>query len=73
MTLEDFFDFKHIRNQIPNMGKTVDRNSVKFMSGLMYTVRKGDPLVTIHYNLNEPAVQMNLFFKQAARQSDLPL
>ncbi|GFS01082.1 hypothetical protein ElyMa_004572800 [Elysia marginata] len=24
-------------------------------------MRKGDPLVTIHYNLDQPAVQMNLF------------
>ena len=27
----------------------------------MNTVRKGEPLVTVNYNLNEPALQMNLF------------
>ena len=61
MTQEDFSDLKYIRNQLPNMTKTVDRESLKFMSVGLYTVRKGDPLFTIHYNVNAPTLQIILF------------
>lgn len=67
MVQEDFLDFKQMSKQIINMNKTTDRETVKFMKIRLYSVRKGDPLVTIHYNLNESAVQMNLF--QSGRKS----
>ncbi|GFN91467.1 hypothetical protein PoB_001797300 [Plakobranchus ocellatus] len=43
------------------MIKTVDRQDVKFIYIRMCAVRKGDPVVIIHCNLNEPAVLFNLF------------
>ncbi|GFR90754.1 DNA repair protein rhp54 [Elysia marginata] len=61
MVQEEFLNFKRMRNQIPNMNKTVDRQKVKFTDIRMYAVHKGDPLVTIHNNLDQPAIQMNLF------------
>lgn len=61
MVQEEFLDFKLMRKQIPNMTKTVDRQKVKFTDIRMYAVRKGDPLVTIYYKLDQPPVQMNLF------------
>ncbi|GFR67141.1 hypothetical protein ElyMa_000245500 [Elysia marginata] len=61
MVPEEFLNFKRMRDQIINMNKTVDRQNVKFTDIRMYAVRKGDPLVTIHNNLDQPAIQMNLF------------
>ena len=51
-TEEDIYDFEQTSNQLPNMIETVDHKGMKFMSVRMYTVRKGGPLVTMHYNLN---------------------
>ena len=53
--------------RIVNMKKTTDRQTVRFMDIRMYSVRKGDPLVTIHYNMKEVAVHMHLF--QTGRRS----
>ena len=61
MVQEEFGDFKYMSKQTPNLVKAVDRQSIRFMDIRMYAVRKGDPLVTIYYNLNDPSVQMNLF------------
>ncbi|GFS01922.1 hypothetical protein ElyMa_001110800 [Elysia marginata] len=61
MVQEEFVNFKCICHQIPNINKTLDPKKVEFMDIRMYAVHKGDPLVTIHYNLDQPAVQMNLF------------
>ncbi|GFR60495.1 hypothetical protein ElyMa_003532300 [Elysia marginata] len=61
MVQEEVLNFKRMRNQIPNMNKSVHRQKVKITDIRIYVVRKGDPLVTIHYNLDQPAVQMNLF------------
>ena len=67
MIQEDFLDFKGMSKQFTNMNKTTERDNINFLLIRMYSVRKGDPCVQLHYHLNQPTTQMNLF--QSGRRS----
>ena len=67
MVKEDFWYFRKMTKDFINMNKTNDRENAKFQQIRIYSISKGDPIVTIKYCMNARPAEMNLF--QSGRTS----